>query len=122
MKQTKTKVKKRLDKLWSKIIRSKGYCEVCGKREYLNAHHIIGRRAMNTRYDLRNGCCLCSGCHTFGNKSAHQNPLWFDEWLRNNRNSDYKHLKEKQWKMKQYTLDELLLLEVALKEKLKEIK
>lgn len=91
----KTQIKKKLDKLWSETIRSKGRCEICGKSDYLNAHHIIGRRALNTRWDLRNGCCLCSGCHTFKNQSAHQDPLFFIEWLKKNRPEDLEYLKEK---------------------------
>ncbi len=115
------KIKKRLDKLWSQIIRSKGSCEICGKTEYLNAHHVIGRRKLATRWDLRNGACLCSSCHTFSQNSAHQNPIWFDQWLRNNRPEDYKHLQEKQWEIKKFTKKELELLEVALKEKLEHL-
>jgi len=113
--QKKTTIKKRLDKLWSGIIRSKGNCEVCGKREYLNAHHIRGRKALNTRWDLKNGVCLCAGCHTFKNQSAHQDPLWFNDWLKLNKPEVIEHLKDKRWKIKQWSIDELLLLEEGLK-------
>ena len=39
------KINKELDNLWSKVVKKlAGYrCEVCGKTENLNSHHIIGR-------------------------------------------------------------------------------
>jgi hypothetical protein len=91
----KTQTKKKLDKLWSEIVRSKGKCEICGKTEYLNSHHVIGRRSLNTRWDLKNGCCLCSGCHTFKNQSAHQDPLFFIDWMKKNRPEDLDYLNKK---------------------------
>ena len=70
---------KKLDALWSKIIRSNGRCVACGKTDTLNAHHYIGRRNRNVRWYVPNGFCLCSGCHTFKTQSAHQDPEWFRE-------------------------------------------
>ena len=81
--------KKRADKLWSEIIRSKGKCEVCGETEYLNPHHVVGKRNHAVRFDFRNGVCLCSGCHTMKTKSAHQDPQWFMNWFKRNRLNDY---------------------------------
>ena len=73
---------KKLDKLWSKKIRERDeVCQVCGGTQYLNAHHVIGRRNRNIRWDMDNGITLCSGCHTFKTESAHQSPLWFSEWF-----------------------------------------
>ena len=77
---TKLQIKK-LDRAWSAQIRSFGCCEICGKTDTLNAHHIVGRRNRNVRWDLDNGMCLCSGCHTFKTQSAHQAPLWVNEKL-----------------------------------------
>ena len=56
---------RKLDKLWSEKIKIIwGYkCARCGRTEYLNSHHIIGKSNFNTRWDLNNGICLCSGCH-----------------------------------------------------------
>lgn len=69
---------KKLDKLWSEKVRDNfGKCIVCGKKEILNAHHYIGRRNRATRWYLPNGIPLCPGHHTFGIKSAHQDPEWF---------------------------------------------
>lgn len=89
----KTQVKKIIDKKWSEKVRSLGSCEVCGKEEWLNAHHIIGRQDLRVRWDIRNGCCLCSGCHTMNNYSAHGNPLFFMEWMEENRPEDLEYLK-----------------------------
>lgn len=78
---TKPEIKK-LDKLWRDAIKSRDeVCQVCGGTSYLNAHHIIGRRNRNVRWDLDNGILLCSGCHTFKTESAHQDPAWFMEWF-----------------------------------------
>ena len=72
---------KKLDRLWAAKIREVGHCMICGKTDTLNAHHIVGRRNRNVRWDLYNGVCLCSGHHTFNTQSAHQDPLWFNEQL-----------------------------------------
>jgi hypothetical protein len=88
-------LKNKADKLWSEIIRSKGKCEVCGKPAN-NPHHIIGRKNLTLRWDLRNGCLLCFQHHTGGNQSAHNDSQWFlNEWMVNNRTLDYNYLWEK---------------------------
>lgn len=56
-------IKKKCDDLYSKIIRSRGYCERCGGTEWLQTAHIISRRFSNTRCDLRNAWCLDARCH-----------------------------------------------------------
>jgi hypothetical protein len=105
-------LKKKLDELWSELVKQEaGYkCEVCGKKEYLNSHHIVGRRNLRLRWETYNGVCLCSGCHTFKRDSAHQNPIWFDEWLRDNRSEDYKLVKQTMNEIKKWTMDEMLEL------------
>lgn len=70
-----------LDKLWSKKIRSRGYCEYCLKRPpevVLHAHHIYSRRHYATRWDLDNGVCLCTGCHLY---KAHKDIQEFSDWV-----------------------------------------
>ncbi len=71
--------------LWSKIVRSIGYCECCGKSDCaLDAHHIFSRRWILLRYHLPNGICLCKSCHTFNKElSAHQAPMEFYDFLDN---------------------------------------
>lgn len=101
----KTEIKK-LDTLWSAIIRGGGKCEVCGKIGLLNAHHIIGRRNYNLRWDVRNGVCLCPGCHTFSNRSAHQDPERFHDWLEENRPEDIEYLRTERNKVNKLTFEE----------------
>jgi len=115
----KTTVRNRLDKLWSLIIRSIGYCEVCTKtnREgQLHPHHIIGRSSLNTRWDLKNGICLCAKCHTLGKPSAHNDPIWFIEWLKTNQLERYKYLeKKRKEKPFPYSIEDYLDIEKELK-------
>lgn len=70
------------DDLWSKLVKIKaGFkCEHCWKTKFLNSHHIFSRVNWATRYDLDNGICLCSWCHTMSQKfSAHRTPMEFAE-------------------------------------------
>jgi hypothetical protein len=69
--------------LWAKLVKLKAgnKCEKCGSVKFLNAHHIYGRNNYNCRYDLDNGCSLCSGCHKWRRDSAHNAPLEFIELM-----------------------------------------
>lgn len=91
---TKTQLAKKLDNAWSIAVKTKAdwKCEVCGSEKCLNSHHIVGRRNRTIRWDLRNGVCLCVSHHKFGIESAHEDPLWFREWLEENRWEDYSFL------------------------------
>jgi hypothetical protein len=51
------------DALFSKLIRSRGYCQRCGKTRDLQCAHIIGRSYNATRTMEKNAWCLCAGCH-----------------------------------------------------------
>ena len=87
LKLDRTVEKKELDKLWAELVklRASNKCEKCGKREYLNAHHIYSRSNYSTRWDETNGCCLCAGHHTLTNDSAHKAPMEFIEWIKEKR-------------------------------------
>lgn len=98
-KVNKTKLIGNCDKVYSLIVRSKGYCEKCGKPDSLNTHHIIHRTNKWLRFDLRNGCCLCVGCHIFGPESAHHGEAYFMEWFRNYRPDDLEYLLDPKWKI-----------------------
>jgi len=101
MKKPKRKtLRNKADKLWSELIRlrNKGKCEICGKRA-TNPHHIIGRKNLTLRHDPRNGVLLCFYHHTGGNLSAHNDPLWFREWLIKHRRKDYNYLMFKRTKL-----------------------
>ncbi|WP_409229087.1 HNH endonuclease [Gudongella sp. SC589] len=57
---------------WRKNVLSRGVCEICGKTENLEAHHIVKWADYpKGRVDLNNGQCLCSDCHI--NEHAHDN-------------------------------------------------
>jgi len=77
-------LKKKCDKLWSEAVKIEyNYeCQYCWKKEHLNSHHLFTRARNSTRFDIDNGICLCSWCHTLSsNFSAHQTWLEFFEWL-----------------------------------------
>ncbi len=79
---------------WGKIVKhNAGYvCELpgCSVRTGLNAHHIVGKRNMRLRNEVRNGIALCSKHHTLGRRSAHQDPKWFEgEILNSERREDF---------------------------------
>ena len=75
------------DRKWSARIRERdGQCAICGaKDKRLNAHHLVPRQFEKYRLDMDNGITLCVTHHTFGKWSAHKNPIWFYEWMLNNR-------------------------------------
>jgi hypothetical protein len=117
-------VKKKCDSRWSKIIRSIGRCEVCGRSDLpLEAHHLIHRNALAFRYDLRNGVCLCPKHHTgnYGQHegdialpsglqgyaieprpeaiSAHGTPWAFEEWLKDHKPEQYEWFEKNRHKV-----------------------
>jgi hypothetical protein len=89
-KPSKKTLRNKLDKAWSQLVKLQAgnKCEVCQKEDSLNSHHIVGRRNLRLRWEPFNGVCLCPGCHTFYTNSFHQNPIWADIWLKENRGSD----------------------------------
>jgi len=105
---SKKTIEKKLDKAWSRAILSKGRCEVDGSTQSLNAHHIVGRRNLALRWDLRNGVCLSAGYHVFRTQSAHQDPIWFYNWLKENRREDLEYLESKQNSIVKWTVEDLL--------------
>ena len=78
----------KLDKLWLELVKQRAHysCEYCHKPKgqvQIHTHHIFGRRAFNTRWDLDNGIALCSQHHSYSSAfSAHQTPTLFTEWLK----------------------------------------
>jgi len=95
-KPSKKTLRKKCDKLWSSIIRKKnnGCCEICQKIGN-QPHHVVGRKNLTLRYDLRNGCLLGYTHHVGGKESAHNDPIWFLEWFKKARPKDYAYLKKK---------------------------
>ena len=96
VKKVKQPSKKTISKrLWKEVrdkvvVRDEGKCQVCGCTSKPNAHHIIGKGYAPTRYDERNLILLCSNCHKFSRlKSAHNNSVWFVNWLKENKPNQY---------------------------------
>lgn len=88
---------KTLDTLWSKATKklAGNKCEVCGKVDTLNSHHVIGRSNYALRWEIKNSVVLCANHHKFSREfSAHNNPVWFDGWLRDNKPEQYEFLQK----------------------------
>ena len=62
------RIKKVLQGLWSKAVRERDgdKCLMCGKTEFLHAHHWLFRKghSLALAFDVRNGAALCYGCST----------------------------------------------------------
>ena len=76
---TRKGLRNKLDKLVSEIVRKRGKCERCGKKQNLQCCHIFGRTYLNTRWSLENLLCLCPDCHI---NFAHKQPILFAEWVK----------------------------------------
>lgn len=112
---------KKLDIAWSRVVKLQAgnKCEICGlKHDKLNSHHIVGRRNLRLRWELYNGVCLCPGCHTFRTNSAHQNPIWFDKWLKENRGEDLKLIESTMNEIQKWSIDDMKVKSKELNEEL----
>jgi len=58
---------------WRRAVRAKcnNRCAICGGIDGLEAHHVIKRSRILTRWDHRNGILLCLACH----REAHIDPV-----------------------------------------------
>lgn len=82
---------KKLDALWSKIVRLRAgnICAMCGRYMRqdgtpwkMNAHHLIPKgRSVFFRWNLENGICLCFRCHRYERQAPHHSPEAFSIWL-----------------------------------------
>jgi hypothetical protein len=94
---SKKTLERKADRLWSKLVCRKGYCEWCGKSDgKLDAHHIMGRARKNLRWDLRNGVCLCFRCHRI--KCHGTDPELAQEylnWIKEYKADDWQYLTDK---------------------------
>lgn len=55
-------------------------CRRCGadyRSKQMHWAHIFSRGAKSVRWDMRNSCCLCAGCHFW----AHHNPTLFTAFV-----------------------------------------
>ena len=85
-------------KEWAEMVKARdgNRCVICGKEagkgsgKGLNAHHILPKEQIATRFDIGNGITLCPKHHKFSNEmSAHKNPFVFYRWLFIHRNAQY---------------------------------
>lgn len=75
-------LKNKADKLFSLIVRSRGYCERCGREPgevTLQCAHILSRKYIATRWDEKNALSLCIGCHHWGHSNSLEWILWLEE-------------------------------------------
>ena len=106
-KQTKTSLTRKLDKLCSEVIRSRGECAWCKKTMGLECCHIFSRRYRSTRWYLGNLVCLCHAHHFY----AHSNPILFTEFIKEYLGEkDYEDLKLRARMIIKYTLNDLQIL------------
>lgn len=76
---------------WSKAVRDRDQCcVVCGRTDFLNAHHILPKETYHEfMYEEINGITLCPTHHKFGKYSAHKNQVWFAKFLQEHRRSQF---------------------------------
>ena len=83
------------DAVWRRLVKAAwGHtCAVCGATCDLESHHLIGRGHMRTRYELRNGMCLCRYHHRCAQGRAKAFQAWLlaanpalVTWVETNRN------------------------------------
>ena len=88
------------DKNWKNLVRERDNytCQVCMRKldpKNAHAHHLIPRQIKECRHDLLNGITLCYYHHKVGPWSAHQNAVWFTQWLMLNKTDQYIYVLEK---------------------------
>jgi len=74
---------KKCDKLFADKIKSRGRCQKCSKKDYLQCAHIISRRYKQIRWDLDNAVCLCRGCHVYFTHHPIEWELWVKDQMGN---------------------------------------
>lgn len=67
----------RCDTVFSQLVRRSGRCVECGATRDLECAHGFSRRYRATRWDFRNGFCLCHRCHA----RFTGNPDDWEAWL-----------------------------------------
>ena len=61
--------------------RAKNKCQKCGKEGgKLDPHHLVYNKEFKWT-EPKIGILLCSGCHKFGNESAHKGGFAFYDWF-----------------------------------------
>ena len=118
-KPTKSGMTRKLDKIFSLLVRKRGYCQKCNLTEdsKLQCAHIHSRSRLSVRWDLMNAFCLCSGCHIFW---AHKHPIEFAEFTRKQLGDyNYAQLITRANSIKKWTIPEMQNLLVVLTDEYK---
>lgn len=111
--KSKRKLIKKLDKLFSEIVRADGHCARCGKTKNLQCAHIISRRVMRLRWYLDNALCLDYACHIFW---CHRNPIEFYRFVEKKIGKEkLEKLEKLSVEIVQYTYEDLEKIYVDLK-------
>lgn len=100
---TKKGYKSKCDTIFALIIRLPGKCERCGSKSGLQCAHVISRKNLVLRWDIRNGLCLCLRCHLYW---AHKNPLEFADWYRQKYPVRYEYLMKRKNEIVKMTLED----------------
>lgn len=83
-KQSRSKLIKILDGLWSAAVRRKyPVCVVCGSDKLLSSHHVICRKgeSQHVRWMVDNGVTLCVKCHLFKLHRMQANFPWLADYV-----------------------------------------
>lgn len=88
VKSLKNRLRLQLDIEWSGKVKeiAGGVCEMCGKTDRLQSHHVFTRSIKSTRWNTDNGVCLCGGHHIF---FAHKKPEAFRDWIIGKRGQEW---------------------------------
>ena len=106
---------KLLDKEFSALIREKGFCEWCGRKDAtLQCSHVIPRTNHTLRWCIFNACCFCGQCHRF---KWHEHPLLATAWFKDKFPERYKYLQENQNRVVKRTKEDYEKILKAVREK-----
>ena len=89
---SKSKGRNFCDELWSLLvkIRDGKVCCICKATEYNQSHHLLSRRILSTRWDVKNGITVCPNCHEYSlTLSFHTSPWATETWVKENRPEQY---------------------------------
>lgn len=97
------------DRNFSRYIRRKGKCEICGRGDIkLEAAHYFGRGKENTRFDSDNVHCLCFNCH----RKSHEDKDYYKDWMieqYTRKGLDNLELESNQYKKRDDAMDKLYI-------------
>jgi len=101
--EDRTKIRRRLLKLWCKKVRLAhgNKCAVCGMpnetavdgtQQKLDSHHIESVFCPSLRFDIMNGIALDVWHHKFGRDSFHRSAISTMDWLLKNRPKQHEYI------------------------------